>query len=401
VIFFTFVVLFVVIGLFLSPFPYWPGYFRLWLTVIKDEGASSIKYRQLRFLVKTLLLTPLWGWLWLLDDLLFPAYKKREIQPVFIIGQPRCGTTLLHRTLAHDEQTFFAIKHIEWRYPFVIVQKAIQYFRLEKWISQSNYWPDSEAGRLAAKMHSNHLSDWEEDGIFFEENYLHHFFIFLRFPSPDLLSQVEAFPDLSVKSREKMLNTYHKVLQKMHYLRGQRQRFYLSKEVTSHNKIPFLLERYQDARFILTVRYADEFMSSLLALMRISTLSKTGVDPVVIDGWQEAVVNRMETDSILLVSLCRDIIPSSRLFEVSANVFMRQIEASTKELYPLLGLTMSDGFSQHLHDLECQQKKRERGYDYEKLNLSSFDAYDQFVREVDERVRQRMARVCHESRERE
>ena len=36
----------------------------------------------------------------LFDDLLFPGYRSQEVkQPVFIIGNPRSGTTFLHRLL--------------------------------------------------------------------------------------------------------------------------------------------------------------------------------------------------------------------------------------------------------------------------------------------------------------
>ena len=47
-------------------------------------------------------------WLGLLiDDVLFAGYRRQEVeQPVFILGNPRSGTTFLHRLMARDERTF-------------------------------------------------------------------------------------------------------------------------------------------------------------------------------------------------------------------------------------------------------------------------------------------------------
>lgn len=381
----------VLLGLKASPSPYWPTYFRLWSIVLRETGTWTSKYKQVSFLLKAAILAPLWGLLWLIDDIFYPAYKSRTIKPIFIIGQPRCGTTLLHRTLAADSETFFAVKHIEWRYPFIAVQKFICFFKVDQWLEKINYWPDSEAGKLAAKMHPNHLSDWEEDGIFFEENHLHHFFIFLRFPHPNILEYLDSFQELSPKAQSNMLESHHKVLQKVQYLRGTEQRIYLSKEVTSHNKIPYILERYENVKFILTVRFAEEFMSSLIALMRMSTSSKTGVDPINIDGWENAVIRRMQVDSRLLIKICRDTIKQDSLVHLSANHYMRDIDIATEEVYKSLGLPMNDSFRLFLKNTSSKQKKRARGYTYERLTLEGFELYDEFVEEVIEKFQNRMA----------
>lgn len=183
----------------LAPFPYWPTYRLLWRSVLRSVHQNipwQTKRRQSLFLIRYALTAPLYTLLWFLDELLFPAYRQAPVHPVFIIGQPRSGTTLLHRTLAADDRTFFAIRHIEWRYPFLIVQKILNATGFAQRLLQLNYWPDTEIGRQAARMHPNTLADWEEDGIFFEERFLHHFFLFLRFPYPEILPLVDEFREI-------------------------------------------------------------------------------------------------------------------------------------------------------------------------------------------------------------
>lgn len=325
---------------------------------------------------------PLWTIFWYLDEILYPDYRRRDIQPVFIIGQPRCGTTFLHRTLASDDYSFFAIRHIEWRYPFISLQKLIKVFGLDMALRNVNYWPKTEAGQLAAKMHPNTLADWEEEGIFFEEKFLHHFFIFLRFPYPELLPYVDSFPELPDQVQQKMLSVYQKVLQKVQYLRGQQPRIYLSKEVTSHKRIPALLKLFPSARFVVIVRPAQDFMASLLALVRMSTISKTGVDPGLSEEWRAAFMRRMRDDSLRLVNICMEVIPAGKLVRVSANDFTTNPDAAVHSIYRALGLTVCDEFAVYLSQVKKHQKTRERGYDYDDVVLDGFDDYDAFVKDI-------------------
>ena len=341
-----------------------------------------MKLRQAYFLMKAGSSAPLWTIFWYLDEILYPDYRRRDIQPVFIIGQPRCGTTFLHRTLASDDHTFFAVRHIEWRYPFITLQKLIKVFRLDRILRNVNYWPNTEPGQLAAKMHPNTLADWEEEGIFFEEKFLHHFFIFLRFPYPELLSYVDSFPELPDQVQQRMLGTYQKVLQKVQYLRGHQPRIYLSKEVTSHKRIPALLKLFPLARFVVIVRPARDFMSSLLALVRMSTISKTCVDPGLNEEWRATFMRRMREDSLRLVSLCMGIIPVDKLVRVSANDFTTNPDAAVHSIYQALGLAVRDEFAAYLSQVKKHQKARERGYDYDDVILDGFDDYDAFVRDI-------------------
>ena len=58
-----------------------------------------------------------------LDELLFPRFRKQKIvRPLFIVGPPRTGTTLLHRLLAKDDQ-FTSMRTWEILFAPSIVQK--------------------------------------------------------------------------------------------------------------------------------------------------------------------------------------------------------------------------------------------------------------------------------------
>lgn len=383
----AFVAVACIIGAILAPFPYWPTYRLLWRSVVRPTHQGipwRTKRKQALFLIRYALVAPFHTLLWYLDELLFPAYRQVPVHPVFIIGQPRSGTTLLHRTLAADDQTFFAIRHIEWRYPFITLQKIFNVTGFSQGLTRLNYWPDTEVGRRAARMHPNTMADWEEDGIFFEERFLHHFFLFLRFPYPEVLPLVDEFKALPASVRQHMLRTHLQVIRKVAYLRDRPHALYLSKEVTSHSKFPELLTLYPDARFIVVARNAAQYMSSLLALVRTSTAAKTGVDPSTIPGWTDAFMQRMQQDSLRLVELSRNIIPSDRQIPVSYSYLLAHIRATVEVIYSKLGLEPSPKLLACLDELDRHQKDRERGYAYTDLSLPNFATFDQFVHELEQ-----------------
>jgi omega-hydroxy-beta-dihydromenaquinone-9 sulfotransferase len=372
-----------VLGLVFSPFPYGRTYFLLWKRVLfgRTHGWRP-RMRQARFLLSYALSTPVFTALWYLDELLYPGYRKLEVRPVFILGQPRSGTTFLHRTLASDRENFTAARHIEWRYPFISVQKLIRCSSLARRLLQKNYWSNTPAGEVAARMHPNKLDDWEEDGIFFEERFLHHFFIFLRFPWANLLDYLDDFTRLPEKVRRDMLATHRRVIQKVIYLNGAGDLRYLSKEVTSHTKFPEILSYYPEADFIFSLRDSGGFMNSLLALIRYSTMSKTGVDPLTIEGWEAAVLRRMEKDSARLLNIIEHQVAPERRVLLSYAAITTDIAAAVGKIYTHLDLTQSESCRKHLDEVRARQLERGRGYNYEVRAFPGFGSFDQFVEGV-------------------
>lgn len=67
----------------------------------------------------------------LLDELLFPNYKQISIkQPVFIIGNPRSGTTFLHRLMCIDEEKFVFNLMYHTTFPSITLYRVIQFLKL-------------------------------------------------------------------------------------------------------------------------------------------------------------------------------------------------------------------------------------------------------------------------------
>jgi len=363
-----------------GPFPYWPSFFLICWFVLTKPMPIKAKLQQVGFLLVEFLATPFRTFFWYLDELLFPGYRDIVIEPVFIIGGPRCGTTLLHRTLANAEQDFFAVRHLEWRFPCISIQLLIDRLGLSQFLGGIRYWPDSSVGDLAARMHPNRLDDWEEDGIFFEELFCHHLFIFLRFPYPELLAPMDSFASLPASVQRKMLGIHRKVIQKVAYIRKECPRFYLSKEVAGNDKISLLLQFYPNARFIVLVRESKDFMSSLLPLLKASTSAKNaGYDPSSNPAWFPVVHERMQRDCAKLVTLCNEVIPPQRQMGLYSISLFDDIEITVERIYSWLELTLDDRRRQELASLSRKQSQRNKGYHNPVEAYEGFENYDALV----------------------
>lgn len=367
------------INFLLAPFPHWPTFFQLWSAVLSNRSQLPLnaKIKQALLLMRYLLTSPLFTFLWYLDKAFYPSYRDIIIKPIFIIGEPRNGTTLLHRTLASDEETFFSIRHYEWRYPFIALLKLIKWSGFDHKIKSLNYWPATPAGDQAAKMHPNTLYDYEEDGTFFEENFLHHLLVINKFPYTHLIQLLDSFPELPAKQQLALMTIHREVLQKIAYLKGQNH-FYLSKEVLGHNKLTYLMKMYPDAKFIVNLRNSTYFLSSWLELTKITIASNTGIDTVAIPNFNITLVNRMQQDCSTLLNFLQQQ-HGFKIVTVPFNQLSENLAHTIIKIYRQLQLVLPSSFRQYLSTIQNQQKNRQRGYDYTVEQRKGFENFDDYV----------------------
>lgn len=263
-----------------SPLANWKSYGRVFELVIKDHKYPlSATMRMLRYLIKDLLLSPVHCLLWILDEALYGRrISATEVaNPVFIISQPRSGSTFLHRTLAEDDETFFALTYLEWHWPYICVWRLLDLLHLRAWVNSWNYWPNNAAGRRADKMHPHKYGDHEEHGVFLEEHFYHHYFVFRRFPFHQLLNVTTNITTLPKDDRVRILAAFVRTVQKVAYYRGH-GRVWLTKENESVDFYRQLIRKFKQPRVIFLVRDHQEMIASYITLSHESTMAKTGIN---------------------------------------------------------------------------------------------------------------------------
>lgn len=381
---FFLICLVIIIFTLISPFPHWPSWWICFKEAFSKTLPWSAKSKQFKFLAVNLISAPLQGIADTIDNIFFADYKNVVIEPIFIIGEPRCGSTFLHRTMALSGN-HMAIRHYQWRYPSVCLQKIISIFAIDKRFENLSYWPNSKVGSVAKKMHSNNLSDWEEDGIFYEEKLNHHFFMFLRFPYSNVLKYASEYKTLSARHKRKFLAEHKKTIQKIAYSQGFRSASYISKEVVSHSMVTDLIKYYQNAKFIFVVRESHKFLSSLSPLIRVSTATKNnGFDPASLEGWEDLVLGKFEADCVTLRELSIHHIPKQNQLLLHSEKFFSNPAMSILSIYKWLGISLSQDYFKQINEITKKQKTRVKGYENKTINYDriKFQLYDEFVRNI-------------------
>ena len=110
----------------------WRGFLRFTHTALFKTRGTPYHWTRKRFAWAIFFyiafpLLELCTWLgFLIDDLFYRGYRRQQIrEPVFIIGNPRSGTTFLHRLMAQDKAQFSSMQTWEIYFAPSIAQREI------------------------------------------------------------------------------------------------------------------------------------------------------------------------------------------------------------------------------------------------------------------------------------
>jgi hypothetical protein len=223
------------------------------------------------FPIFTILKLSSWlGFAW--DDLFYKEYRQQKLaQPVFIIGNPRSGTTFLHRLLAQDVNNFSYIRMWEVLFAPSISQRKLLWFfkriddalggRFQKWILKQE-----QKTYVANPIHKMGLREPEEDeGILF--NIWETIFTTVVFPHPDLVRKYAFFDkQVPLLQRRKIMRFYRSCLRRHLFARNTDKKF-LSKNPTFSPKVDSLYEFFPDAKIIYLVRNPLDTVPSIISWM--------------------------------------------------------------------------------------------------------------------------------------
>lgn len=212
----------------------------------------------------------------LLDDVFFRGYRREEVErPVFIVGNPRSGTTFLHRLMARDGQNF-TTTHL-WEVllaPSITQRKMVQALaaldrrlgsrlrrRLAAW--ERRWQKDNVVRKIALRAP-------EEDQYLF----LHIWSTLAVWTFSGILE--EATPHLFFDThvppaeKERVMAFYRRCIQRhLHAHGGGRSRalHYLSKNPSNSSKIDTLYQFFPDARIIYLARNPLDLIPSNVSVL--------------------------------------------------------------------------------------------------------------------------------------
>lgn len=368
----------------LHPYPVWPNYRLILVAILRSPALAFLqKMNLLAALAKDGLVILLLTIPHIVDRIFFNDWRHKPLNsPIFIVGQPRSGTTFLHRTLS-DTGAFVSLPHFYWRFPFICVWWLVERLGLYPTIAKMDYWPATEAGRKANRIHEHQLGDFEEHGIFLEERLFHHYFLYRRYPLPEILPPISRYDHLPATDRGDMARHVMEVVRKFIWYKGT-DKPWLTKENESVPIYRELMRMIPDARLLFVVRSPEASLPSYITLSVASTIAKTGIDPRRIPGWHQANMQFRADEVEAMLALHGENRNRNAVACVTYERFVSDLRAALEEIDRQLDLGIEPTCLEVVAGMQEAQNARQRGYCVDACEeIDAFRRYDEFVRAIE------------------
>jgi hypothetical protein len=310
----------------------------------------------------------------LLDDLLFPAWRHQEVEaPVFILGPPRSGTTFLHRLLASDREHFTAMTLGEILFAPAICEKHLldALDRLDLAFGQPLRWAyNLLRNHLTGSLDPIHKVDLlqpEEDEFLMVHLWKSALQMLLVPAHPDHMKFFYFDRDVNPGERTRIMDFYRDMVQRHLYARGKGRHF-LSKNPSFAAKVATLHEVFPDARLIVLLRTPEEVVPSLLSLT-----ASVGKLFAIRDLSSPPHRDLAQDFLIFLYHHPADLCPllfGGSWAEVRYRALLTDLVGELEEIYSMLGLTMGEDFAQRVA-IQGQASKHHRSRHH--YSLEDFD----------------------------
>ena len=301
------------------------------------------------------------------DRQLYPDITHQEIrEPLFIVGLPRSGTSVLHRLFAADPEHRSPLmwevrspspptRHDEKRR----IQRATQSCNFFNWLVPTFRYVHAVDAEIPQEcvslMTPTFLSD-QFDAMYYVPSYRSWFF------RQDLRPAYQ----------------YHRrFLQHLQFRRAARR--WILKAPTHMFAIPALLAVYPDALFVQTHRTPIDAMASVSSLVTIlRSAFSDAVDPFIvcreaIDYWSEAMEKFLSE---------RDRLANNRICDIQYDEVRREPIRAVRRIYDFFGWSLSREAEQNMRVLIANQAKRQSAnhrYDLSQFGASADDVLNVFA----------------------
>lgn len=330
-------------------------------------------------------------WLgFLLDEIFFRDYQETEIkQPVFILGNPRSGTTFLQRLLARDEATFNTMRTWE-----MLLAPSITMREIVGALSALDLRLGNPVHRLMGMLEET----WQEDNVVHkialrapeeDEYLLVHIFSTLKiWLYAAMLDETERYTyfDSRMPEDEKhnMMRFYKQSLQRHLYAHRDSDKHYLAKNPQFTPMIDTLYEYFPDIKIIYLVRNPLDMIPSYISLKEKewrllgNPMEKYASREYVLDmaeHWYRYPLDRLAEA------------PENSYILVNFNDLVDEAARTVAEIYERFGLEINPTFAQILqkaarnarnHESEHNYALEEMGLKREQIVSRYRDIFDRF-----------------------
>ena len=310
-----------------------------------------------------------------LDHLLFPGFRRVAIdRPVFILGNPRSGTTFLHRFLLNTDRLAAFALH-EMLFPAITARKLFGGMI-------NRFAPFSPARYHSSAAHETSLRDVEADDVMTFFRFMSGGFLWSYFTAwRDTWGSAECrrvfdLDDEPPRETERYFRFVEAQWRRNLY--AKRQQRLVCKAATFTLRVKTLLRRYPDCKILYMVRDPVETIPSGMSLV-------TGVLENAYDMFNttraDARAHYLENLYLASCHMFRyfhDVwrsgaIPVRNLHIVTYPRLMNDLEATMREVLEFIEVEPAPAFHDRVREEAERQRTRKSEHEYspEKFGLSA------------------------------
>lgn len=301
-----------------------------------------------------------------LDALLYPGVKQHPMSaPVFIVANPRSGTTYLHRLMAVDEERFATMRLWQTMFPSVSAHRGLR----------ALWNVDQKVGapltRIVKRVERMAFGGWEGvhdmgfDGTEEDESF---FFmmgvtasLMLTHIMPQEFERLGIFDDLPADWRGRVMDNYDTFVRSYLYA-GDDRRTYLCKNVFSSGRVRSLHEQYPDARFVHIVRHPYEAIPSFCSMFSMPwRWLRPEISP---DSDTTRAWARIATAFYRHLHELRAELPPERFMSIRYEELMRRPVETVESVYQRFGLLMTRELRERLQQEVASRSAFESRHTY-------------------------------------
>ncbi|MCW3125902.1 MAG: hypothetical protein JWO03_1560 [Bacteroidetes bacterium] len=321
----------------------------------------------------------------LIDEVFFFKFKQVKIkQPVFIIANPRSGTTYLHRLISMDDSRF---AYTKFAHTFFMTSSFTKFANLVKWVNRhTGRWISKSLDKADEvfwggwdDIHAMGFNKAEEDELVFAQMMM-SIGVFIPFPYYDVIHSNKFLDKEPPHVRKNTMDFYESCVKRFMHAAGK-DRTYLSKNVMSTGRFKSLLERFPDAKIIYIARHPYEALPSMTSMFSVMYGSIPDDDPA------RLAFAELGIQFYLYLAEMRKVIPPSQFIALKYDDLVDKPKETVLKVYEHFNWEVSEQFSRSLDTEERRQKNYQSHHDYslEKYSLSKeyiyerlFDVFHEF-----------------------
>lgn len=302
-----------------------------------------------------------------LDDLVWPENREQVIPPpVFIFGNARSGTTLLHRLMCLDEERFTGMKLYQSIFPRISVIRPIAALaRLDDRL------PGRPLQRALRFFNRRVFKTWEgihDMGLDLPEEDEAIYTLCMATPAVVLLlPYIDDLPiarslDAQPEAERRAFMDHYEDALRRHLFAVGGDRIFLNKSVLFSARIRTVFERFPEAHFVHLVRHPFEAIPSFLSMFHTKWLTHS--PEIRADSPEARALARLAIDHYRAALDCRAFIPPERFVVVRYEELMAEPKRTVRSIYGRLGFEVGVAFEVRLDRAIARSREYVSGHRY-------------------------------------